>query len=142
MPPELARISGQLAMCHEVFASAWLELLGQQPILKNRNWNEWWCEATFDRLRLRAVIDAIVATVYGLNEEQFRWVLRDCDWPSESYRKSPFGRNFLQKDFGVLELVRQNMNYGVPGLVIKDSFASSCIDCLFKPSEISSRLFW
>ena len=60
MPPELARISGQLAMCHEVFASAWLELLGQQPILKNRNWNEWWCEATFDRLRLRAVIDAIV----------------------------------------------------------------------------------
>jgi len=31
------------------------------------------------RLRLRCILDAIVAALYGLDRDDFRWILRDCD---------------------------------------------------------------
>jgi hypothetical protein len=36
-----------------------------------------------ERLRLRCILDAIVAALYGLSREDLRWVLRDCDHPKE-----------------------------------------------------------
>lgn len=35
----------------------------------------------YERLRLRCVLDAIVAALYGLASEDLRWILRDCDQP-------------------------------------------------------------
>ncbi len=34
-----------------------------------------------ERLRLRAMLDAIVAVLYGLARDDFAWILRDCDHP-------------------------------------------------------------
>ncbi len=34
-----------------------------------------------ERLRLRCIVDAVVAAAYGLTEADLRWILRDCDLP-------------------------------------------------------------
>jgi len=34
-----------------------------------------------ERLRLRCIVDAVVAAAYGLTQADLRWILRDCDLP-------------------------------------------------------------
>jgi hypothetical protein len=36
-----------------------------------------------ERLRLRCILDAIVAALYGLSRDDLRWILRDCDHPKD-----------------------------------------------------------
>ena len=83
IPIELSIIGARLCMVHEVFAGAWLELLRVCPGLKARSWESLWSVGTLSRLELRSVSDAIVAHLYGLNEDQYRWILRNCDVPKE-----------------------------------------------------------
>jgi hypothetical protein len=41
-----------------------------------------------ERLRLRAIIDAVVAYTYNLTGDAYGWVLRDCDHPKEALTRS------------------------------------------------------
>ena len=57
---------------------------------------------------MRAVADAIVANLYGVNEEQYRWILRDCDFPKcqlsqRSFRKSLPPKGFWRTGVGAAE---------------------------------------
>ena len=82
-PGELSVIGARLCLGHEVFAGAWLELLETFPELGDRPWKSHWAIDPADRLELRAMADAIVAHLYGLGEDQFRWILRNCDIPKD-----------------------------------------------------------
>ena len=82
-PFELSVIGARLCMVHEVFAGAWLKLLESCPDLGDRPWKAHWAVDAADRLELRAMADAIVAHLYGLDEDQFRWILRNCDVPKD-----------------------------------------------------------
>lgn len=44
-------------------------------------WRSLWALTLHGRLRLRCIIDAIVAVSYGLDLDEMKWILRDCDFP-------------------------------------------------------------
>ncbi|OYV75210.1 MAG: hypothetical protein B7Z66_13730 [Chromatiales bacterium 21-64-14] len=54
---------------------------------------------THERLRLRCILDAIVAALYGLSREDLRWILRDCDHPKERLTEKAFCRALDPKGF-------------------------------------------
>lgn len=52
-----------------------------------------------ERLRLRCILDAIVADLYGLDEDDFAWILRDCDHPLSCSTSNEFTRTLDPKGF-------------------------------------------
>lgn len=99
IPIELSVIGARLGMVHDVFAQPWLELLDACPALAGRAWKSLWAVDTVSRLELRAISDAIVAHLYGLTEMQFRWILRNCDFPKDQLSQSSFRAQLPAKGF-------------------------------------------
>jgi hypothetical protein len=99
VPLELSVIGARLCMVHEVFAGAWLELLQACPALGDRPWKEHWAVDLADRVELRAMSEAIVAHLYGLSEQQFRWILRNCDHPKGRLAELSFRTQLPAKGF-------------------------------------------
>jgi hypothetical protein len=52
-----------------------------------------------ERLRLRCLLDAIVAVLYGLDRGDFAWILKDCDHPVVKLTEKAFCRQLNPKDF-------------------------------------------
>ncbi len=52
-----------------------------------------------ERLRVRCILDALVAQLYGLTKEDFAWILRDCDHPAKLISNSRYARAFDPKGF-------------------------------------------
>ena len=52
-----------------------------------------------ERLRLRCVLDAVIAALYGLDIADLRWILRDCDHPRERLADPKFCRDLDPKGF-------------------------------------------
>jgi hypothetical protein len=98
-PVQLSVIGARLCMVHDVFARAWLELLETCPELGERPWKSLWAVDPADRLELRAMSEAIVAHIYGLTEDQLRWVLRNCDHPKDQLSELAFRARLPAKGF-------------------------------------------
>ena len=47
------------------------------PELSSKEWKHWWAVTEADRLRLRVEIDALCADLYGLDPDDFDWIVRD-----------------------------------------------------------------
>ena len=47
-----------------------------------------WALTKAENLRIRSVIDALVAYFFGLNLDDYRWILRHCDYPKKSLKNS------------------------------------------------------
>jgi hypothetical protein len=62
-------------------------------------WRKLWAVTPHERLRLRCILDAVVAHLYGLDEEDFRWILRDCDHPVDQVNNKAFARALDPKGF-------------------------------------------
>lgn len=81
-----------LALPHVSFALAWLDE-------REGSWKRRWALTTHERLRLRCILDAIVAALYGLSRDDLRWILRDCDHPKERVTNRDFARTLDPKGF-------------------------------------------
>lgn len=90
------KIAG-LCWCSETFAQAWLEL--NSEIQSQQSWKKLWAITPYERLRLRCILDAVVAYLYGLAEDDFRWILRDCDHAIEIINDKAQARKFDPKGF-------------------------------------------
>jgi hypothetical protein len=77
----LGLCAGYLSMIHCRFAPDWLRLKQLYPELAAKEWKHWWAVAEADRLRLRVESDALCADLYGLEPDDFDWIVRDdpCD---------------------------------------------------------------
>jgi hypothetical protein len=62
---------------HRRFAPEWLRLRTVCPDLASKEWKHWWAVTEPDRLRLRVEIDALCADLYGLEPDDFDWIVRD-----------------------------------------------------------------
>ncbi len=63
------------------------------------SWRRLWAITPHERVRLRAILDAAVAELYGLDKDDFRWILRDCDHPPEKVCNGAFARTLDPKGF-------------------------------------------
>jgi hypothetical protein len=66
-----------LTFIHRRFAAHWLKLRHSRPALAKRHWKNWWATTVTDRLRRTLEIDAVCADLYGLNPDDFDWMLKD-----------------------------------------------------------------
>jgi len=62
---------------HRRFGPDWLEVKTLAPELGAKEWKHWWAVTEADRLRLRVEIDALCADLYGLEPDDFDWIVRD-----------------------------------------------------------------
>ncbi|MBU4501156.1 MAG: hypothetical protein KKA79_01075 [Nanoarchaeota archaeon] len=69
--------TASLTLIHKLFAPDWLRLKRGNPDLASRQWKSWWAVTERERLRLRCILDAIVAELYDIDYDDFAWILRD-----------------------------------------------------------------
>lgn len=94
---EVVLRSARLTFLHRRFAPEWLKLAHlypetfgfdplvslpttnhQPPTTANpTQWKHWWAVTEADRLRARVEIDALCAELYGLDPDDFDWIVRD-----------------------------------------------------------------
>jgi len=92
-------IQTSLGLCLPINLAAhqWLSLL--PPESRTLPWRRLWAVTPHERLRLRCILDAVVAKLYGLDASDFGWILRDCDHPVEKVCDKPFSRTLDPKGF-------------------------------------------
>ncbi len=66
-----------LSLIHRRFAPDWLTLKTVYPEIAHQEWKKWWAVTEAHRLRLRVELDAIIANLYGLDPDDFDWIVRD-----------------------------------------------------------------
>jgi len=81
------------------FIPEWIELRQTKIIDIHKNLYQLWAITPYERLRLRCILDAIVAELYGLEIEDFAWILRDCDYPITQVCDKKFARTLEPKGF-------------------------------------------
>ena len=57
------------------------------------------CLTDAERIRVRSILDAIMAILYSLDVSDFRKIVRDCDWPVETLKERGFSRRLDPKGF-------------------------------------------
>lgn len=67
-----------LTLIHQLFSSEWIQLSKQIPKIKKCRWKNLWAVTPYEQLRIRCIIDAIIAELYSLDTNDFSWILRDC----------------------------------------------------------------
>jgi len=103
MAPLIANCSAPLALVSKVFADSWIRLIGTEALSgaarPSGHWHRRWALTPHERLRLRCILDAIVAELYGLDWDNLAWILRECDYPAERLQDKTFTRMLDPKGF-------------------------------------------
>lgn len=74
------------------FAPEWLRLRGLVGGVS-------FARSPAERLRLRCIVDALVSSLYAIDEPALRLILADCDWPVAASGSVAFTRQLDQKGF-------------------------------------------
>ncbi|WLD13100.1 Eco57I restriction-modification methylase domain-containing protein [Planctellipticum variicoloris] len=86
--------ASRLSLLHCRFAPEWLRLKSATSDFDVRQWKEWWAVTETDRVRLRVEVEALVADLYGLERDDFAWIVRDDPKDSKGFyrvdRQLPF----------------------------------------------------
>ncbi len=77
LPTPCAQLAARLNLIMPSFAPQWLEMRTTYPLLGQQHWRKLWAITPHERLRLRCILDAIIAELYGLDYDDFAWILRD-----------------------------------------------------------------
>lgn len=85
---DIYAISAQLSFIHEFFSPEWIRLRSLIPALTIKNWKSLWAVTPHERLRLRCILDAVAAELYGLDYDDFAWILKECAYPVDTIRKN------------------------------------------------------
>lgn len=87
----------QLCFASHLWSREWIALL--ENSLQQKLWKKLWAITPYERLRLRCILDAAVAELYGLDIDDFAWILRDCDHPTTQVCDKKFARTLDPKGF-------------------------------------------
>jgi hypothetical protein len=95
--PGISLFSSRLNLTSSRFANLWLKL--KEICELEKHWMSLWAVTLYERLRLRCTLDAVIAELYGLDLNDFAWILRDSDYPSKQVCDKPFSRTLEPKGF-------------------------------------------
>lgn len=85
-----------------------------------------WAIAPHERLRLRCMIDAIVAILFGLDRDDFAWLLKDCDHPAATLSDKALCRQLDPKGLWRVDKAKHpELRHTVLSLVAFDDLHSS-----------------
>jgi hypothetical protein len=81
--PQLVWLTSQLSLAHWVFSPIWLRFRARR-LFADKHLQ--FARTAHERVRLRCMLDAIVARQYGVNVDSLAWILRECDLPAGAVR--------------------------------------------------------
>ena len=93
----------RLCFPHERFAGEWTKMKELIGCVK-RPWRSLWALTVGERLRVRAIVDALVGLLYDLSAVDYSWILRDCDRPVDWLKSKQNTRKLDTKAFWRLEI--------------------------------------
>ena len=93
--------SASLLLSHKVFAPEWLLLrsLGTNERILSIPVKRLWAITPLQRLRLRCILDSIIAELYGLGWDDLSWILNNTDHPVVRLNDKSFYRTLDPKGF-------------------------------------------
>ncbi len=92
----ISHLVSSLSYPSELFACYWHEHKRQ---FGDRSWRHNWAISHHERLRLRCMLDAVAAELFGLHFDEFKWILNQTDLPKESIRDRNYCSQLNQKAF-------------------------------------------
>ena len=90
--PRIVPLVARLNLAHDFFSPEWLELRRHGAVAVKAPKSSWAVTA-HERGRIRAQLDAIVASEFGLEVKDLKWILKDCDHPSDVMSQNSFSRD-------------------------------------------------
>jgi hypothetical protein len=96
--PKVSSVVARLNLIQPRNSGTWLQLraqLGDEVVASRARL----ALTPHERLRLRCVLDAAVADIYGLSDGDFRRILQDCDYPVHNIKDDDFSRSLDPKGF-------------------------------------------
>lgn len=116
----LGSLAVRLCCTHEIFAPVW-----QHWGDRDASWRMLWAVTESERLRLRCILDAVVALLFGLGREDLRWILRGCDYPRAQMADDAFCRTLDAKGFWRVDKERDpELRHTVLALVAFDQLSA------------------
>jgi len=92
----LSSIALRLGCPSELFAPLWHQRVGR---LNNQSWRGRWAITLHERLRLKVILDACMAYLFGLKYEDYQWLLFQTDYPKDFLAKKSNTKLLDQKRF-------------------------------------------
>jgi hypothetical protein len=96
---EIAAMVASLSFCGEVYAPHFVRFRPELKSWSLKPWRALWAVTELERLRLRCMLDAVVAELYHLTVKDYHWLLRDCDHPNTLMASNAFTRSLDPKGF-------------------------------------------
>jgi hypothetical protein len=96
IPPAASQTFSALGLIDTRFAAWWRVV---RSCAGNLAWQRLWAIAPTERLRRRAIADALVFFLYSLEAADLRWLLRDCDHPRSDANSNDFSSRLDPKGF-------------------------------------------
>ena len=109
------------------FANYWIEVPeGAESHRRDNPWYRLWAITRHERLRLRCMLDAVVAVLYGLDRDDFAWIFKDCDHPTARLADKAFCRRLDPKGFWRLDKTEDpELRHTLLSLVAFDDLAEA-----------------
>ncbi len=82
-----------------IFSKQWQILKSSHQNFKKNGWKSLWAITPYESLRIRTILDAVTAEIYGLELEEFICILQDCDYPTQKLSDNNFTRTLEPKAF-------------------------------------------
>lgn len=130
-------IAAQLCWPHASFALPWSKFISDNTSkYLQRQWKQLWAVTLHERLRLRCILDAIIAELYGLSVTDLEWLLRDCDYPVEVLRNSEFTRTLDPKGFWRIDkTIEPELRHTILSLVAFNELKNVGLDSFLSLNE-------
>ena len=97
----ISLLSARMVLIHSTFSPEWLNMKNHfiKTQIPDNKVESLWAITPHERLRLRCILDAIVAEFYGLDFSDFTWILKQCHYPQEKYSDRSFTPKLDPKGF-------------------------------------------
>jgi len=94
----LRRLVARLALPHPIFSPAWMRIYYSDRSVRGRQWRGLWALTPHERTRLTIQLEAIVSALFGLNQDNLVWILRDAGRPVGEFPESLDPKGFWRVD--------------------------------------------
>ena len=120
-PTICAQLAARLNLIMPSFAPQWLEMRNAYPHLGQQHWRKLWAITEHERLRLRCILDAIIAELYGLEYDDFAWILRDDSTNLKGFQRVDKGKpKELRHTTLALEAFKRLKEVGLEAFSLED----------------------
>ena len=131
----LSKWSASLGCIQDLMSRTWIDLSKSNPCIKKISWFKLLAITDYERLRLRCILDSVIADLYNLSTEDFAWILQDCDHSIERLKSQEFVRTLEPKGFWRVDRDK-NPELVTPSSPSSPSTKSNKLDS--KPSSTST----